>query len=172
VWNGFDSNIRSDIRKAEKSLEVRTELPMRSFLNVYEKTFHRQHLKLPLQREFYFRLDDVLERHDQRRAFFAVDSKEQIHAVAYVVWDDERAYYLMGGADPHLRSSGASSLLLWKAIQFSATVAYSFDFEGSMLETIERFFRAFGGVQTPYYVATRARSRLAKIGSILLRGAA
>ena len=39
-----------------------------------------------------------------------------VHAVAYVVWDRSAAYYLMGGGDPELRTSGASSLLMWEAI--------------------------------------------------------
>ena len=28
---------------------------------------------------------------------------------------------------------------------------HTFDFEGSMLEGVEGFFRSFGGVQTPYF---------------------
>ncbi len=31
-----------------------------------------------------------------------------------------------------------------------------FDFEGSMLKPVERFFRAFGGRQTPYLRVSRA----------------
>jgi len=30
-----------------------------------------------------------------------------------------------------------------------------FDFHGSMLQPVERFFRAFGGRQTPYLSVTR-----------------
>jgi hypothetical protein len=32
-----------------------------------------------------------------------------------------------------------------------------FDFEGSMLRPVERFFRAFGSRQTPYLRVSRAR---------------
>ena len=34
-----------------------------------------------------------------------------------------------------------------------------FDFEGSMIESLERLFRAFGGRQTPYLRVTRATRR-------------
>jgi hypothetical protein len=44
-------------------------------------------------------------------------------------------------------------------------VSRVFDFEGSMLEPIEHFVRAFGGRQTPYFsvskAGVRARSVLA-----------
>ena len=70
---------------------------------------------------------------------------------AIIFWNPDSAYYLMGGRNPKLRSSGATSLCMWEAIQFSASVTKSFDFEGSMNEPVERFFRAFGAVQTPYF---------------------
>jgi hypothetical protein len=62
----------------------------------------------------------------------------------------------MGGGDPALRNSGATSMVLWQAITFAATVTKRFDFEGSMLEPVERFFRAFGARQTPYFRVTRS----------------
>jgi phosphatidate phosphatase APP1 len=37
-----------------------------------------------------------------------------------------------------------------------------FDFEGSMIEPIERFFRGFGAVQTPYFHVSRSSSKLFK----------
>jgi hypothetical protein len=35
-----------------------------------------------------------------------------------------------------------------------------FDFHGSMLQPVERFFRAFGGRQTPYLSVTRTSQAL------------
>jgi len=64
--------------------------------------------------------------------------------------DTSYAYYLLGGADPRLRSSGAQSLLFWEAIKLASRKNLKFDFEGSMIEPIERVFRAFGAVQVPY----------------------
>ena len=66
----------------------------------------------------------------------------------------------MGGADPELRNSGATSLLMWEAIQFAATVTKKFDFEGSMIESVERFVRAFGARQIPYFQITRMSRRM------------
>ena len=75
------------------------------------------------------------------------------------MWDRHAAHYLLGGADPNLRTSGASSLLLWEAIMraraVTDAVTDAFDFRGSMLQSVERFFRAFGRRQTPYLNVTR-----------------
>jgi hypothetical protein len=65
----------------------------------------------------------------------------------------------MGGANPELRSSGATSLCLWEAIRFASKVCSRFDFEGSMIEPVERFFRGFGARQVPYFQINK-KSRL------------
>ena len=91
-----------------------------------------------------------------RTMLFACDESGRVHAVAYMAWDERSAYYLMGGADPDLRTSGASSLLLWEAVMRARHVSAAFDFEVSMLRPVERFFRAFGGRQTPYLSVSRA----------------
>jgi hypothetical protein len=48
---------------------------------------------------------------------------------------------------------------MWEAIKFASTVTKRFDFEGSMIEPVERFFRAFGAKQTPYFALTHRPSR-------------
>ena len=44
---------------------------------------------------------------------------------------------------------------MWEAITRAREVTDVFDFHGSMLQPVERFFRAFGGHQTPYLSVTR-----------------
>ena len=70
------------------------------------------------------------------------------------------AYYLLGGGDPELPTSGAHSFLLWEAIRFAASVTKRFDFEGSMVKGIERSFRSFGARQVPYSKVWRANSKI------------
>jgi lipid II:glycine glycyltransferase (peptidoglycan interpeptide bridge formation enzyme) len=166
VWNGFKENIRSDIRKAKKQVIVRTDLEIDRFLDLNLLTFARQGKKLPYSRDLVHRLDDACVQNKARRMFFAEDPQGQIHAAIYIIWDRNSAYYLMGGSNPELRTSGATSLLMWEAIQFAATVTKQFDFEGSMIEPIERFFRAFGGRQIPYFKVVKNSPRM----QVLLSG--
>lgn len=78
----------------------------------------------------------------------------------------KQCYYLMGG-DPELRNSSVTSLCMWETIRFSATVARSFDFEGLMLEPVERFFRAFGAIQQPFSCVSKTPSRLLRTALFL-----
>jgi hypothetical protein len=150
VWKGLQNNVRGDIRKARRELAVRTDLSVDHVINVVELTFLRQGRKLPFSRNLVQRIDTACAVRDARRMFFAEDSKGRLHAAVYIVLGKGYAYYLLGGADPRLRTSGAQSLLLWEAIQFASEMGLKFDFEGSNIESIERVFRGYGALQMPY----------------------
>jgi lipid II:glycine glycyltransferase (peptidoglycan interpeptide bridge formation enzyme) len=160
VWSEFQENIRREIRKASKRLRVHSEYGIDQFLELHELTFARQGLSLPYSREFVHRLDDACSARSARKLFFAEDGRGRVHAAAYIVWDERSAYYLMGGGDPELRTSGAMSLVMWEVVQFAHQVSPRFDFEGSIIESIERFFRAFGARQVPYFHVSRCSRRM------------
>lgn len=166
IWRGLKESIRGDIRKAENryGLSIETNASLDAFMALNVKTFQRQGLKLPYTRNFITKLDSACKQRSSRAIFIATDSSGRHHAGVYTVWNKSSAYYLMGGADPELRSSGATALCLWSAIKHASTVAESFDFEGSMMEPVERFVRAFGASQTPYFVISKTPSRLLRAG--------
>lgn len=167
VWFGFQENIRREIRKASNKakLRVRENLPLEDFWAMYTMVFERQGKKVPLSKQFIQCFDQAAVQKSRRKIFIAEDEQGRHHAGVYLVWDENSAYYLMGGGDPHLRSSGATSLCMWEAIKFASTVSRAFDFEGSMLEPVERFFRSFGAVQTPYHRVSHTPSRVIKVAN-------
>ena len=155
LWDGLRSNIRREIRKARKRVEIRDDLGLDKFHAVWSKTFARQNLDVPFSLADLERLDAACATRGARTMLFASDEADRIHAVAYAVWDEHAAYYLLGGGDEELRTSGAGSLLMWESIMRARAVTGVFDFEGSMLKPVERFFRSFGGRQTPYLRVSR-----------------
>lgn len=161
IWGAFQENIRREIRKAENKfhLVIKENLPLNDFLLLNRQTFSRQGMQLPYSETFARQLLSTAKDRNQCRWFIAQDSAGLNHAGVLLVWDSESAYYLMGGGDPDLRNSGATSLCMWEAVKFASTVTKRFDFEGSMIEPIERFFRAFGAKQTSYFALTHRPSR-------------
>lgn len=155
VWKGFRENIRTDIRKALKhGIQVIDGDPEIA-LPVLNATFSRQGRSMPYKAAFLKKLYKATSARDAGKIFVAQDSEGRAHAAAFMVWDKNRAYYLAGGGDPNLRSNGATSLLMWHLIQEAAKRSCLFDFEGSMVPSIERFFRAFGGIQSYYNVISK-----------------
>src|SRR3954452_10925794 len=160
LWDGLSGKTRTEIRKARDQLQVRDDLGLDRFYAVWGKTFARQGLAPPVAYTQLERLDAACAARDARALLFACDDADRVHAVACVVWDAGTSYYLLAGADPALRSSGASSLLMWESIVRARDVSSVFDFEGSILKPVERVFRSFGSRQTPYLRVSRA-SRVA-----------
>ena len=156
LWDGLRGNIRREIRKARTQLEIRDDVGLDRFYSVWIKTFARQGLKPPASMAQLERLDAACAQRNARAMLFAQDAAQRVHAVIYVVWDRHAAFHLLGGADPELRTSGAASMLMWEAIMRAREVTDVFDFEGSMLKPVERFFRAFGSRQAPYLRVSRA----------------
>lgn len=162
IWQFLNQNIRTDIKKASnrEKLIVRDDLPMEDFIKLNNMVFNRQGLDKPYDEVLLKNIEHAAAGRNQRKIFIAEDGEGKQHAGVYIIWDNNSAYYLLGGGNPELRNSGATSLCLWEAINFASTVTKSFDFEGSMIEPIERFFRGFGAKQTPYHSLSHTPSRL------------
>ncbi|WP_435743070.1 GNAT family N-acetyltransferase [Microbacterium sp. PMB16] len=153
---GFSKTTRNLVRQAERVVEVTESDDVEDVLRLAEKTFQRQGKTLPYSPDLLRRIDAAATRHGQRRALVARDDQGRAHAAAYIVGDQARAYLLVTGADPELRRSGAGNLVHWRAIQAAAEFTDIFDFEGSMLEPVEEFYRKFGAVQSPYSFVSRS----------------
>lgn len=148
IYNNFQYDVKYSIKKAGKNnIRITDKYGIEEFYNINKKTFDRQNIQMPYTLEFIKNLDDILEKHNNRKILFALDQNDNIIAGTYLLYDENCAYYLMGGADPEQRNSGVQTLLIWESIKFAATVSKKFDFEGSIVKNIERSFREFGGEQ-------------------------
>ncbi|MBO2009426.1 GNAT family N-acetyltransferase [Hymenobacter negativus] len=162
VETGLGTGIRRDIRLARQKVRVVHDLPLATFYAVNQLSFTRQGLPAPYSEAQFRRLDAALAAQQARQLFFAVDEQDRVHSVAYLIWDNTTAYYLLAGDDPALRASGAGVLLAWECICYASEILGldCFDFEGSMLPGVERIRVRFGAVQTPYFFVWKYNSRL------------
>jgi len=172
IWSGLRENIRREVRKAQRNAAVRDDLGLEWFLDINRRTFIRQGMELPYDVGLLERVDEACSMRGARKMLFAEDALGRVHAAVYIVWDHDCAYYILGGSDEELRSSGAGSLVMWEAIKFASTVARSFDFKGSMKESIERFNRAFGAEQVPFHQIMKSSLRMRVLESVasIVRG--
>tara|TARA_B100001063_G_C16746734_1_gene547975 strand:- start:440 stop:1429 length:990 start_codon:yes stop_codon:yes gene_type:complete len=170
LWSNFQENIRREIKKAENrnNLKFLDNPTIEDFIELNRKVYKRKNIKIPHNEQTFINLDKACAQRNARKIFIAVDADGMHHAGVYIVWDKNSAYYLMGGSDPELRNSGANSLCMWEAIKFASTVTKEFNFEGSMMEPVERFFRAFGGKQKLVFNVSKTPSLLLRLRSSLL----
>lgn len=156
LWNGLSQNIRRNVRKARKAgIRVRDDLDVKSFHSVLAKTFDK-HGFPPPNLGLIKRIDDACAARGSRLMLSAHDQLGRAIATVYIVRDGHTSYYLFGASEPQHRNSGAQTMLLWEAISRSREVSSVFDFEGSMLPHVEKYFRLFGARQTPLLQLQRA----------------
>jgi hypothetical protein len=104
-------------------------------------------------------LEAILFRYAQPSNSYAFSTCRQGKPIAtcFIVHDEQTAYYLLGGYDAQDRHHGAGALAVVEAIKFAQDLGLkTFDFEGSVMPAIERYFRGFGGLFTSYYTVNRA----------------
>lgn len=151
LFQNLNSNTRKNIRKAEKAVMINKMMNASVFYGLVTETFERQGLKTPYDIELFHDLYSVLEERNQCRLLEARDSDGNIHSCAMFIWDDKSVYYLMSGSKKEFRNSQSLSLLIWEGIKLAHKMDKKFDFEGSMKQNIEGFFRGFGPAQIPYF---------------------
>lgn len=151
LYLGFNKTAKKNIRYAKKKVSITNDMNNEQFWEMLEKTFAVQNRKCPIRKDLVERILRACIERGNGKIFCAKDSEKNIHSCAFFVYDDKVCYYLLGATDPQFRSSGAQSLVIWEGIQFAAEHSIIFDFEGSMVEGIENFFRQFNNVCIPYY---------------------
>jgi hypothetical protein len=151
VWDGMRNTMRTEIRKGQKrGYRVRETEDVEYFYQTNVKTFVRKGIaKAPYSLDLVRRIDEACIKNAGRRMFVAEGPDGRAHASSYLVYDHDTAIYLLGGVDEEAAGSGSKALTDWEMIQFAATVSKRFDFEGSMLPTVEPYFRGFGARQVP-----------------------
>jgi len=154
VWDEMRKNIRTDIRKAARQAEVSHGSINKEFHKLNAMVYNR--LGIPYEQELIDRIEQACKKHSACDTLYARDRKDQIHATIFIVWDNHAAYYLISAADPELKHSGATSLLIWEAIRQAASITKEFNFEGSMVQEIERHFAAFGARQEKYHQISKS----------------
>lgn len=82
--------------------------------------------------------------------------KSRVVAGVCIIHDSRTAYYLMGGYTDGAHH-GAGPLAMWHAILKAKSLGLKvFDFEGSSVPSIERYFRGFGGKLTSSFDVHKA----------------
>lgn len=155
LHQNMSSNTRKNIRKAERSVSIERVENIRNFYGLVVETFERQGLRPPYDFDFFANVCKVLLDRNQCEMLQAKDSEGNIHSCTMFIWDQKSVYYLMSGSKINFRNSQSLSLLIWEGIKLAHKMDRKFDFEGSMKQNIESFFRGFGPTQVPYFDITK-----------------
>lgn len=151
VYKNMDDKQRK-IRNALNYVHLVNNVECEDFIDVLKKTYLKQNRKIPVDVGVLKKMYSASIEHKSARIIGAVDNDtNKLVAAIFLLYDEHCCYYILGGKDYDFKVQGTVDLLLWEGIKFASTVSKSFDFEGSMVPTIERFFRGFGGKPRIYF---------------------
>ena len=137
VWNGLEKQTRYEIRK---SVTQPMQWSLSYFDELYGDTFKRKGMERPVSAEFLKRLNES----------FDCRIVGTSSSMAYVIWDNKRAYYILGASD-----GTGSAASVWVALEgLSGMGVKEIDMVGCNNREVGLFKRGFGGKLRPYFAVT------------------
>jgi lipid II:glycine glycyltransferase (peptidoglycan interpeptide bridge formation enzyme) len=153
LWKELDSKLRNIVRKAEKNeveVLVVTGSDMVSYLDQFQllrqETQSRaigknQKASMLLKSNNFF--TNLLQLYDS--SFFIAKHQNKIVAMALMVQSGKVIYYYSGGSDLQAnKNTGASSLLIWKAIEYAKDANLEFFDMGGVPKNPDKSHPAYG----------------------------
>ena len=137
------------INKASKSFEIQ-KISFEQYYGLMSAQFSPKNLSSLFPRQILNEIYSVGYENNAVQLIGAFDNHSLVAAI-FLLTDAKSVYYLSGVNDRNAKYS--MNLLLYRAICESINQKKSFDFEGSMIPSIEQFFRGFGGTKKTYYSA-------------------
>lgn len=98
----------------------------------------------PLDYALLGQLWEALRANGVGHAIEVRDGDGRLHAGLIQQKSGEKNQHLFSAIDPEVRNMGGMSLAIWHSLETAGEDIRTIDFEGSMLEPVEKFFRGFG----------------------------
>lgn len=152
----FDSKNRNVINKAikEEVLVTENSLGKEELFQFFMNSLNSTNANI-----YEVELKGIFMKFSDYSNSFSVVARKgsQVLGVVFCVFDKNTCYYLLGGVDKKSGVHGVNNLLVQKSIEKAKELGCAtFDFEGSMLKGVEKFFRSFGPELVPYFTVNRA----------------
>ncbi|MBN1879723.1 GNAT family N-acetyltransferase [bacterium] len=154
LFGNLSKQIRKHLRDAtDEGICAEPITATDGLLDMVEKTYRKQNSDIPV----YTRqiLDTVFL--GPNGYGFQASRKGEIFSARYVVHDSTTAYALMSGHVDQRMSKSAGVVTSWNTILEARKRGLKiFDFEGSVIPSIEHYYRGFGGTLTPVFFVHKA----------------
>ncbi len=192
LWNGFDTHISytyvipfSEAATWQKNISEKTKRKLKAARKEAAETGCRIETDPPFMelKPLFFETGDTkgfsMSRYEAAlpkwwaamkdmnagRSYILRDKGGKGLCASLMVWDNRTAYVLLNGMMRDMRRDTHVNMLLFeRMITDALDMGLDFDFDGSILMGVERFFRGWGGELHQKFRVTKIPSALAYIG--------
>ena len=151
IKKGYSNELNGYLKKVNIAGLQYKDANVKDAIDLYQKHYQ---LRMPhLQNEdfeHYKKLCSILEKEEKAFAKEVLDKSGNQLAIALFLKDNKRIYNLMPTTLPDGRKQFAMHFLLDSLFQDYAQQELLFDFEGSDLTGVKKFYEQFGSINQPY----------------------
>ena len=162
IKSNYKDSLKRQIAKTKKGCSFEIVDDLLPYEALFNATFKRQNLANPLDFKFLCHFLKTINANGSGKCVVAKGVDNQLLAIVLVVWDNLSTYYLAVGYDEKYALTGAMSGLFDLMIEEAQTQKRNFNFEGSMIESIEQYFRSFGAQLQPVMNIWKTNSKVLK----------
>jgi len=156
ILASFASHTRREIKKADKNgIKIIKEKGADTAMTIFRS--EKPHLVNRKNDQYLLNLNKVVHTLGEDRAFSlnAVQGEETVATIVYFKYK-KMLIYFFGTVKATHKNSGAMSAIIWESIKMHHEECSILDFDGSMIEDIERYFRGFDTEPVMYLKAERS----------------
>jgi hypothetical protein len=150
VRRGYSQGTRRNYRQGLKALTLTEHEPVRPLYQDLGNTLRAAGVRIGYPHATLERAVKEASARDRGVYVSAHAADGTPLAGAFFVWDERSVYYLVGSASAAARGTGAQTLVLDRGIEIASARGLRFDFEGSRVVGVEKFFRTFGSKPEPF----------------------
>ncbi|MEO1261934.1 MAG: hypothetical protein AAFZ15_24235 [Bacteroidota bacterium] len=146
IFKNFNERTRTYINKANRSGLMAKEVDSIDELIQLSRQNDSYLIDYQLLKKIWL----ALRQKKVGRALEVRDEKGTLHAGLVYQISGRKQIHLFSAKNPTLANFGGMSLAIWESIRQAGEEILVHDFEGSMLQPVEHFFRGFGPHPVPY----------------------
>ncbi|HAS35482.1 MAG TPA: hypothetical protein DCS15_03280 [Flavobacteriales bacterium] len=167
---GLNGNIRREINKATRNkIDIVESDELEDLHRLKILDYEQKGMPIGYSFEDFEKRFRPILITGKAKVLYALQDGKRVSGIL-LLWDKHQAYYLVGATDPNTKGNGIFSFLLFQAILEAQKHVDTFNFEGSVIEAIEKFFRSFGSRQQPYHVLSKYQNKKLKALDQLRKG--
>lgn len=155
VQNKYATNLKRNLQKAESAYIIEEGSDAKEVFSLLSRSIEKQGGKLNCDEALIKKIMGGLKTNKCGQTLVAKDKNNVSVGAIVFSWDQKSGYYLIGGQEVAKGAASAHSLLLNKAIEKCYSMQLNFDFCGSMMEGVARFFASFGAEAQPFSSAVK-----------------
>jgi hypothetical protein len=164
LWQQLRDKTRNVIRRAQEQFTVAEFNDAEEFVRVYDQQLTARQIHNTLDLSAAKRVIHASLERNQGRIICARNRNGEIVAANFCAWDRTSSYYI-ACTRSEAAGNGASSLLVWQAMQHAAANGLIFDFAGLGTRGSVLHYAGFGGNVSTRFIAVRANG----IGRLVAR---